>query len=65
MSKVNRRRALLSPEVFSSTERIFDGDSSQLADDDLAAAELFGVDVDREERAICAAEDEGLAIHEN
>ncbi|NUU04591.1 hypothetical protein [Herbaspirillum robiniae] len=65
MSKVSRRRISLPPDFFVSTERIFDGDSSQQANDDLAASEVFGDDVLREERAICAAESEGLAIHED
>lgn len=65
MSKVHRRSTFLSPETFSSTERVFEGEFSQQAEDDLAAEEVFGRDAVREEREICAAESEGLAIHED
>lgn len=65
MSKVNRRHVSLPPEFFASTERVFDGDSSQQANDELSASEVFGDDALREERAISAAESEGLATQED
>ncbi|MFJ3046083.1 hypothetical protein ACIPEN_09640 [Herbaspirillum chlorophenolicum] len=65
MSKVIRRHSFGLPKDFPSTDRIFDGDSSQKFSDDLAAKEVLGDDAACEEKAIHAAEAEGFATYDD
>ncbi|WDZ95209.1 hypothetical protein Herbaro_17195 [Herbaspirillum sp. WKF16] len=62
MSKANRRRINPAPQVFPSTDRIFQGEFSLQADDDLAAEEVLGHDAIKEGQTSYAVDPRPLIV---